>query len=48
MASVSEFEADPRRQLQHARTLLRQATRSTIARCTRRARGQPPTGRPRP
>jgi glycerate kinase len=48
MASVSEFEPDPRRQLQHAQTLLRHATRCAIARSTGRARSQLPTGRARP
>jgi glycerate kinase len=45
MASVSEFEPDPQRQLQHAQTLLRHATRCAIARSTSHAHSQLPTGR---
>jgi glycerate kinase len=42
MASVSELEPDPRRQLQHTRTLLRHATLCAIARSTGHARSQLP------
>ena len=48
MTSVADLEPDPRRQLQHARTLLRRVTCSAIARLTGHTRSQLSTGRTRP
>ena len=48
MTSVAELEPDPRRQLRHARSLLRRATCSAVMRLTGRARSQFPTERTRP
>lgn len=46
-ASIAALEPEPQRQLRHARTLLRRATRSAIARLNGHARNQHPTPRTR-
>lgn len=45
MAAITEFEPEPQRQLLHARTLLRHATRSAITRLNGHTRSQHPTRR---
>lgn len=47
MASITEFEPEPQRQLRHARTLLRRATCSAITRFNAHTRSQNPTRRTR-